>query len=67
MALEISDDTGTKDSGGSLGVTDGTLLPPEFEEALYEMDEGQVYGPIELNSSVHLIKLTKREIPKPKS
>ena len=67
MALEISDDTGTKDSGGSLGVTDGTLLPPEFEEALYEMDEGQVYGPIELNSSVHLIKLTKREIPEPKT
>ena len=67
LVLEISDDTGTKESGGSLGVTDGTLLPPEFEEALYEMDEGQVYGPIELNSSVHLIKLTKREIPKPKS
>ena len=30
LVLEISDDTGTKDSGGSLGVTDGTLLPPEF-------------------------------------
>ena len=28
LALEISDDTGTKDSGGSLGVTVGTLLPP---------------------------------------
>ena len=67
MALEISDDEGTKDTGGSLGVTDGTLLPPEFEEALYEVDEGQVYGPIELNSSVHLIKLTKREIPEPKT
>ena len=67
LVLEISDDTGTKDSGGSLGVTDGTLLPPEFEEVLYEMDEGQVYGPIELNSSVHLIKLTKREVPKPKT
>ena len=67
LVLEISDDTGTKDSGGSLGVTDGTLLPPEFEEVLYEMDEGQVYGPIELNSSVHLIKLTKREMPRPKT
>lgn len=67
LVLEISEDTGTKDSGGSLGVTDGTLLPAEFEEVLYEMDEGQVYGPIELNSSVHLIKLTKREIPKPKT
>ena len=50
-----------------MGVTDGTLLPAEFEEALLSMAEGEVYGPIELNSSVHLIKLTEREIPKPKS
>ena len=67
LVLEISDDEGTKDSGGNLGVTDGTLLPAEFEEALAGMNEGEVFGPIELNSSVHLIKLTQREIPAPKS
>ena len=67
LVLEISEDEGTKDSGGSLGVTDGTLLPSEFEEALSGMNEGEVYGPIELNSSVHLIKLTQKEIPTPKS
>ena len=66
LVAEISDDEGTKDSGGSLGVTDGTLLPSEFEEALLAMSEGEVYGPIELNNSVHLIKLTKKEIPEPK-
>ncbi len=67
LVAEISDDEGTKDSGGSLGVTDGTLLPSEFEEALLAMSEGEVYGPIELNNSVHLIKLTKKEIPEPKA
>ncbi len=67
LVVEISEDEGTKDSGGSLGVTDGTLLPSEFEEALSGMNEGEVYGPIELNSSVHLIKLTQKEIPTPKS
>ena len=67
LVVEISEDEGTKDSGGNLGVTDGTLLPAEFEEALSGMNEGEVYGPIELNSSVHLIKLTQREIPVPKS
>jgi len=67
LVSEISDDEGTKDSGGSLGVTDGTLLPEEFEEALSKMSVGEVYGPIELNSSVHLIKLTKLEKPKPKT
>ena len=67
LVTEISDDEGTKDSGGSLGVTDGTLLPSEFEEALSGMNEGEIYGPIELTSSVHLIKLTKKEIPEPRS
>ena len=67
LVLEISEDEGTKDSGGSLGYTDGTLLPAEFEEALSSMNEGDVYGPIELNSTVHLIKLTQKEIPAPKS
>ena len=67
LVVEMSEDEGTKDSGGNLGVTDGTLLPAEFEEALSGMNEGEVYGPIELNSSVHLIKLTQREIPVPKS
>ena len=67
LVVEISEDEGTKDSGGSLGVTDGTLLPAEFEEALSGMNEGEVYGPIELNSSVHLIKLTQKEMPTPKS
>ncbi len=67
LVLELSEDEGTKDSGGSLGVTDGTLLPAEFEKVLSSMNEGEVYGPIELNNTAHLIKLTKKEIPQPKS
>ena len=57
LVLEISEDEGTKNLNGSLGITDGTLLPPEFEEALSSMKEGEVYGPIDLLSSVHLVKL----------
>ena len=67
LVLEISEDEGTKESEGSLGITDGTLLPDEFEEALSGMTEDEVYGPIELNSSVHLIKLTNIETPEPTS
>ena len=66
LVEEISEDEGTSESGGDLGVTDGTLLPTEFEEALSSMTEGEVSEPIELNTSVHLIKLTQREIPAPK-
>jgi len=67
LVSEISEDEGTKDQGGSLGVTDGTLLPPEFEEALNLMTEGEVFGPIELSSSVHLIKLDNLVQPEAES
>ena len=67
LVLELSEDEGTKSNQGSLGVTDGTLLPPEFEAALLTMDEGEYYGPIELLSSVHLIKLDEIIKPEPET
>ena len=67
LVLELSEDEGTKNNQGSLGVTDGTLLPPEFEAALLTMDEGEYYGPIELLSSVHLIKLDEIIQPEPET
>ena len=65
LVIEISEDEGTKELKGSLGVTDGTLLPPEFEEALLTMEESETFGPIELSSSVHLIKLDDLIQPQP--
>ena len=65
LVKEISEDEGTKELKGSLGVTDGTLLPPEFEEALLTMEEGETFGPIELSSTVHLIKLDDLIQPQP--
>ena len=67
LVLEFSEDEGTKNIEGSLGITDGTLLPPEFEQALEDMEEGEVSDPIELSSSVHLIKLDKLIKPEPDS
>ena len=67
LVLEFSEDEGTKNNQGSLGVTDGTLLPPEFEAALLTMDEGEYYGPVELLSSVHLIKLDEIIKPEPET
>ena len=65
MVAEISEDEGTKEIGGSLGITDGTLLPPEFELMLDVMSEGEVSEPISLANSVHLIKLVDVETPSP--
>ena len=67
LVIEMSEDEGTKEIGGSLGITDGTLLPPEFELALVKMSTGEVSEPISLLSSVHLIKLDDQEIPSPLS
>ena len=67
LVTEISEDEGTKDMQGDLGMTDGTLLPPEFELALDSMQEGEVYGPIMLLNSAHLIKLISLSEPSPDS
>ncbi len=67
LVVEVSEDGGTKDIEGSLGITDGTLLPPEFEQALLSMEEGEIFGPVELLSSVHLIRLDQVIKPEPKT
>ena len=65
LVKEYSDDEGTKDTGGELGTTDGSVFPPEFEKVLAEMTEGEVSNPVELEDSVHLLMLTKIQEPAP--
>ena len=67
LVLEISEDEGTINTNGDLGITDGTLLPPEFELALNSMQEGEVFGPIVLLNSAHLIKLVSLNRPEPEA
>ena len=65
LVNEFSDDEGTKNSGGSLGVSDGNAFPEEFEIALENMEEEQVSNPILLETSIHLLKLTNIQTPIP--
>ena len=65
LVKEYSDDEGTKDTGGDLGVTDGSVLPPEFENAIASMKEGEISLPVELEDSVHLLMVTKIQQPIP--
>ncbi|MDH4458251.1 MAG: SurA N-terminal domain-containing protein [Nevskia sp.] len=62
LAKTSSDDTGSKDKGGDLGIVkrgDG-LLPPKFESALYQMSaSGDVSDPVETEFGWHIIKLTE--------
>ena len=65
LVKEFSDDEGTKNSGGSLGVSEGNAFPEEFEVALENMEEEQVSSPILLETSIHLLKLTSIQTPIP--
>jgi len=65
LVAEFSEDEGTKNTGGFLGISDGSAFPEEFELALKSLEEGQVSNPIILEESVHLVKLTSFQAPIP--
>src|SRR5690606_19101964 len=46
IAREASDDLGSRETGGDLGVIEKGLFAPAFEEALFAMKEGQISEPV---------------------
>jgi len=67
MAKIYSDDKFSGPSGGDIYFVTAGLLPYEFEDAMYELQEGEVYPePVKTRYGYHLIKVTKRQprIPK---
>lgn len=59
LAKRHSGDPGSKDKGGDLGVvTRGQMVPP-FEEAVFDMVENEIRGPVETSFGYHIIKLTE--------
>ena len=58
LAAEFSQDVGSADSGGSLGVISPGDIGSEFEEALFALEnEGDISEPVVGDFGVHLIKL----------
>lgn len=60
LAKEYSDDPGSKDKGGLYeGITEGSFVP-EFEKAVFSIENGQVYPElVESNFGYHIIKREK--------
>ena len=57
LAAELSEDPGTRAAGGDLGwISRGMLVGP-FEDALFEMSEGELRGPVNTQFGYHLIRL----------
>jgi len=60
---ESSDDAGSKDSFGDLGLSSGDAFPEEFETAISSMALNELSEVLELDDSFHILKLT--EVLKP--
>jgi peptidyl-prolyl cis-trans isomerase D len=57
LAAEYSDDFGSRDNGGNLGLSAGDAFPEEFESVLVDLTEGQVSEPIKIDNATHFIQL----------
>lgn len=57
LARELSQDPGTKEAGGDLGWISRGMLEGPFEDALYDMQEGEIRGPVQTDFGFHVIKL----------
>ncbi len=55
-----SEDEGSKEMGGELGVQMRTVFVPEFEAAVYKLKPGEVSAPIKSQFGYHLIQLELR-------
>ncbi len=64
LAKSYSDDAGSKDEGGVLGVlSDG--FPEEFSVAVAPMKEGEISSAVKTDSGTHFIKVLKKTVPEP--
>ena len=59
LVSEYSEDFGSASVGGDLGFTSGETFPDSFEEAVMELNIGEVSGPVQTESGIHFIKLTE--------
>ena len=61
LALQYSDDTGTKQQGGDLNYFERRMMVKEFDEAAFNLKVGEISPIIKTNFGYHIIKLTDRK------
>ncbi len=65
VAKEVSTDTSNKDSGGDLGWFPRGQMVPEFDEAAFALQPGQVSGLVKTTYGYHIIKVEERDPNRP--
>ncbi|MBS3943134.1 MAG: peptidylprolyl isomerase [Dethiobacter sp.] len=61
LAKERSQDPGSKDQGGNLGFFKPGVMVPEFDEAVFSMEIGQISEPVETMHGFHIIELLDKK------
>ncbi|MDD9885415.1 MAG: SurA N-terminal domain-containing protein [Gammaproteobacteria bacterium] len=59
LAQTHSDDPGSKERGGDLGIVARGQMVAPFEAAVFDMTEGEIRGPVETRFGYHIIRLTE--------
>ncbi|CAN5494141.1 MAG: peptidylprolyl isomerase [Rubrobacteraceae bacterium] len=59
LATELSQDTGSAENGGELGCIGEGETVPNFEEALFDAEEGETVGPVETQFGFHIIRVNE--------
>ena len=65
IAKEKSKDPGSKDSGGDLGFFTKDQMVPEFAEAAFKLDKGQVSDPVKSQFGWHVIRVDDKRTKQP--
>jgi peptidyl-prolyl cis-trans isomerase C len=58
LARDHSQDPGSAENGGDLGCLGQGETVPNFEEALFNAEEGEIVGPVETEFGYHVIEVT---------
>jgi foldase protein PrsA len=59
LAEARSTDTGSAQQGGSLGSQPRGTFVPEFEEAVWNAEEGEIVGPVQTQFGFHVIRVDR--------
>ena len=65
VARDNSDDGGTAQQGGDLGLLPRTALPGDLGGTVFAMDEGAIEGPVKSEFGFHILRLDRIDKPGP--
>lgn len=61
LAKEYSTDTSNSEDGGNLGTFSAGAMVPEFEDAAYSLEVGEISDPVESDFGYHIIEVLDRK------